>query len=131
MHRIGYAFCAEPGEPKRGAAGDAADRRAWFLWGDRLLPLREGENMVGRDPESDVWVDVGGVSRRHARVTLMDEMATIEDLGSKNGTFVNDGRAEAARPLTDGDRVRLGPIALEFRTRSGAGATETIRFTPG
>ena len=125
VHRVGYAFCAESIEP---AAGEAADeRRAWFLRQDHLLALHDGDNVIGRDPDCHLWIDAGGVSRRHARVRVDGDQATLEDLGSKNGTFVNGAPVQAAYALSDGDRVRLGPVELDFRTRSSR-PTETIRF---
>lgn len=127
VHRIGYAFCAESADLSRGAAG-GGERHAWFVLLDRVLPLTEGDNLIGRDPDCDVWLDVAGVSRRHARVRVEGDVVTIEDLGSKNGTFVNDAAIQGARPIADGERVRVGPVALDLRTRSSARATETIRL---
>jgi pSer/pThr/pTyr-binding forkhead associated (FHA) protein len=48
------------------------------------------------------------VSRQHARLTIEGEVATLEDLGSKNGTFVGDERLSSPRVLRDGDEIRLG-----------------------
>jgi DNA-binding winged helix-turn-helix (wHTH) protein len=127
VHRVGYAFCADSQEERRESGDGQEDRRAWFLLKDRLLRLHPGENLIGRDPECDVWVDEKGVSRRHARVRVEGDAFTIEDLGSKNGTFVNGAAVEGPHRISDGDRVRLGPVDLDFRTRSSA-ATETIRI---
>src|SRR4051794_5669307 len=60
---------------------------------------REGTDIVLPDPE---------VSRRHAAIRVQGGDVAIEDLGSTNGTFVNDQRIEGLRPLQDGDVVRLG-----------------------
>ena len=127
VHRVGYAFCSDP--PGTGTAnGGESERRAWLVWDDRVLQLGEGENVIGRDPDCQVWLDVRGVSRRHACIRIAGDVATIEDLASKNGTSVNDSPVGQARPLADGDRLRLGGVDLGFRTRSGAEATETIRL---
>jgi pSer/pThr/pTyr-binding forkhead associated (FHA) protein len=93
--------------------------------------LSAGDNLIGRNPECGIWVDAAGVSRRHARLRLDAESgdAAIEDLGSTNGTFVNEARVESPVTLRDGDTVHLGSVALTFRawladrTRS----TERIR----
>ena len=127
VHRIGYAFCSDAPGPGV-SSGAEADRRAWLVWNDRVLPLGEGENLIGRDPECQVWLDVRGVSRRHACLRVDGETVTLEDLGSKNGTTLNDSPVTQARPLADGDRLRVGDVNLGFRTRSSADATETIRL---
>ena len=52
------------------------------------------------------------VARHHARVVIDPDRVTIEDLGSKNGTFVRDVRIEHPVELNDGDEVRLGSVLL-------------------
>ena len=69
---------------------------------------------IGRLETADVVFDLSSISRMHARVSLVDASYLIEDLGSSNGTFVNEERLEAARPLADGDYLRFGP-ELELR----------------
>ena len=130
VHRVGYAFCGE-------VAGSAAARpasttsRFWLAWNDRTFALSRGENLIGRNPECGIWVDAAGVSRRHARLTLDTESgaATIEDLGSTNGTFVNETKVEAEVALRDGDLVHLGSVALTFRAwlPERSRSTERIR----
>jgi pSer/pThr/pTyr-binding forkhead associated (FHA) protein len=72
----------------------------------------EDDGRLGDDPE---------LSRRHARVSRgADGQLTIEDLGSANGTFVNDERIDAARTLDLGDVVRVGKTVLQVTDRSGA-----------
>jgi pSer/pThr/pTyr-binding forkhead associated (FHA) protein len=73
--------------------------------------------VIGRNPECGIWVDAAGVSRRHARVRLDADSgaAAIEDLGSTNGTFVNETRVESPMPLRDGDLVHVGTVPLTFR----------------
>ena len=132
VHRVGYAFCAEaPGTPATAPAGTGS--RYWLAWNDRTLVLSAGENLIGRNPESGVWVDAAGVSRRHARVRLDAETgaAAIEDLGSTNGTFVNETRVESPMPLRDGDLVHLGSVPLTFRAwlPERSRSTERIRRT--
>ena len=64
------------------------------------------------------------VSRRHARISF-DQDPWIEDLGSKNGTFVGDRQVTTRVRLSDGDRVRLGSFLLTFRVAQPAAATST------
>jgi pSer/pThr/pTyr-binding forkhead associated (FHA) protein len=65
------------------------------------------------------------VSRRHARLVLALDAATIEDLSSKNGTCVNDRRITGPTPLNDGDRIQIGTVTLTFRS-VGAVSTDTV-----
>jgi DNA-binding winged helix-turn-helix (wHTH) protein len=131
VHRVGYAFS---GEAIDLAPSAAAERRrysgAWLSWQSRPLRLVEGENVVGRDPRCDVWVDASGVSRRHARIVLADGRATVEDLGSRNGTFLRGERITAARTLTDGDELELGSATVTFRSWSDERGPETERLRP-
>jgi DNA-binding winged helix-turn-helix (wHTH) protein len=126
VHRVGYAFCggAVDAEPD---AVRARQSRAWLVWNERIMALAEGENLVGRDPGCAIWLDATGVSRRHARIVVREHESSIEDLGSKNGTSLNDAPVIAARPLTDGDRLVVGDVHLQFRTANTA-ATTTVRM---
>jgi diguanylate cyclase (GGDEF)-like protein len=76
----------------------------------RVIPLEEGETVVGRDPTAHVWVADPAVSRRHARL-VHDRVGgvVLHDLGSRNGTFVEGERVERRRRLEPGARVQLGP----------------------
>jgi pSer/pThr/pTyr-binding forkhead associated (FHA) protein len=71
-----------------------------------------------------VWIDVPGVSRRHARLTVppdaRDPHAVIEDLGSTNGTFARGQRTTGTDVVRDGDAIRLGRVSLVFRVWNGA-----------
>jgi len=87
--------------------------------------LDEGEHIVGRDPDAGVFLNQPGVSRRHARLTISAGEATIEDLGSKNGTFVGDQRVVGVRPLHGGDVVGIGSVKLVFLVLQGPHSTET------
>ena len=128
VHRVGYAFCGTVAEqPAAGAVGRSSGCKCWLVWNDQTLPLTEGENIVGRDPRCNVWVDASGVSRRHARISVEPDQVSIEDLQSSNGTFVSGRKLTAARGLADGDGIELGAAALTFRLWSDAGAkTERI-----
>jgi pSer/pThr/pTyr-binding forkhead associated (FHA) protein len=88
----------------------------------------EGENTIGRDPRSLVWIDASGVSRRHALIRVGDGGITIEDLGSSNGTFVGGREIHGPHELTDGDTIELGTAAIAFRAWPGGGPPETERI---
>lgn len=127
VHRIGYAFTAGGDEPDVGSAGRHGPE-AWLVWNERVLPLSRGEQVIGRDPSCAIWLDGTGVSRRHARIDVERDVATVEDLGSKNGTSVNGVPLASACRLADGDRITLGQVDVEFRTRSGTRETKTVKM---
>ena len=97
----------------------------WLVWETRQIALSEGENILGRAPDAGVWIDAPGVSRHHARIVLDAAGAAVEDLGSKNGTYVGGRRITASAPLDDGDQIRLGSMVVTFRIPPPAGSTET------
>lgn len=123
-HRYGYAFLDE----SVGASRDApAGRPGWTLvWSGGEARLDEGEHVLGRD--GDVCLDFATVSRRHARVRIEGDRATLEDLASKNGTWLNARRVEGAADLSDGDEIRLGSLRLKLR-RGGHHSTVTAAPT--
>ncbi len=81
--------------------------------------------VFGRDPELELFLDAPDVSRRHARIRVAGDEATIEDLESKNGTFVGDRRLGPATRLADGDSIRVGSVRLTFTAVRSRGSTET------
>ena len=92
-------------------------------------PLIQGPNIIGRTTDADICVDSTEVSRCHARVTVQGTTATIEDLGSKNGTFVCDQMIDQPTRLCDGDVLRIGDQRFEFRSwdQEGHDATWTMQ----
>src|SRR3954451_11386897 len=72
---------------------------------------------IGRDTSLPLHLDEDAqVSRRHARVTAQGGQAVVEDLGSTNGTYVNDQPIHSPRPIGPGDKVRIGLTVIELRT---------------
>jgi hypothetical protein len=108
--RFGYAFC---GETAPGALSPPAAPRWTALWAGREIPLPDGEHLIGRDEDCRIRSDSKRVSRHHARVRVTPERVVVEDLGSRNGTWVRDRRIEGAAELTDGDTVRVGPEVIQ------------------
>jgi hypothetical protein len=125
LHRFGYAFVADV---ELNVAEDDDDRPVlgWLLGDSWRLPLRGGEIVLGREGEGVVPLPSSSVSRRHATLIMNGRSATITDLGSKNGTFVDDVRADVATALRDGAQVRLGTLVLTFRTGGRASTTDTV-----
>ena len=76
--------------------------------------LGNGRNVIGRGTEADIRLPDTGVSRKHVDVVLEGGVATVEDLGSTNGTLVN-GRRVSRQALADGDVIRIGHSVLVYR----------------
>ncbi len=72
--------------------------------------LFKSEIIIGREDNVDVTIPASAVSRRHARLMLEGENYVLEDLGSSNGTYVNDEKLVQRQPLKSGDKIRLGQI---------------------
>jgi hypothetical protein len=127
VHRYGYAFAADIEDEglRDTVANTPARPTCWLTWRKRVFGLTEGEHIAGREPDVGVWLDSSKVSRRHARLVVSGTRATIEDLGSKNGTFVRGARISAPATLEAGDDIRIGPFTLIFRVARGPVSTET------
>ena len=111
--RFGYAFREAAAAMAETQVTDPSVRFR-LRWPDGRAALREGEHVLGRDPDLELFIDATSVSRRHAVIRVSGGEATIQDLGSKNGTFVADRSATAPMPLADGDVIRLGSVELTF-----------------
>jgi DNA-binding winged helix-turn-helix (wHTH) protein len=125
VHRFGYWFIGELRDPGAVSARDVQPRY-WLIWSSRQVAVSEGEHILGRAPDASVWIDVPGISRHHARLVVESQQATVEDLGSKNGTYVGDERVTSPRRLVDGDQIRLGPVVITFRIPPQVGATDSV-----
>ncbi|HEX2090086.1 MAG TPA: DUF3662 and FHA domain-containing protein [Actinomycetota bacterium] len=82
----------------------------------RTFPLAKDRVIIGRLGESDIVLGDPGVSRRHAEVRAEDGQYVIADLGSTNGTMVNESTI-GERVLQEGDRITVGKTVLEFRSQ--------------
>ena len=123
----GYRFIASvagrsPASDSRGVVFPSHS----VLRGKHEFALESGENLLGRDPGAQVRVDHPSVSRRHARIVLRSGRATLEDLESRNGTFVNGLRLDAPTELGHGAVIGLGPITLTFVVRSVSRSTQPM-----
>jgi DNA-binding winged helix-turn-helix (wHTH) protein len=124
VSRRGYRFSADV-TAAAAQDGGHASLRWWLSWNDTILPLSEGENIVGRSPKSAIWIDRVSVSREHARITVAAGRATVEDCGSTNGTCVNGTRITDRHPLVDGTTVTFGSEPAVFREWSDTAAPAT------
>jgi DNA-binding winged helix-turn-helix (wHTH) protein len=128
--RFGYWFigplAGSPVEASRPpASGATSTLPCWILFNGRQVQLVAGDNILGRAPDAIVWIDETNVSRHHARIYVDAMSATIEDLGSKNGTFMRGERLMAPRRLADGDEIQLGSVVITFRSPGAGDLTET------
>jgi DNA-binding winged helix-turn-helix (wHTH) protein len=128
VYGFGYAFCGQAAASATSMSGGAA--RARLLWANRTFLLGEGDNLLGRAEEAPTRIDVATVSRHHARILVSPGGATLEDLGSRNGTFLRGERVVSPRSLRDGDEIGLGRIRLTFRMSDRAGDLSTQNETP-
>jgi DNA-binding winged helix-turn-helix (wHTH) protein len=129
VHGIGYRFAGQvlasdpapsttqPGRPE-----------AWLLGESIRVALHAGENILGRGLEEVIEVEAPTISRRHARIIIGDSV-TLEDLESKNGTWLGDERLTAPRALADGDIVRLGSARFTFRLVRQPRSTESAEIS--
>lgn len=111
LERRGYRFIAPVEHIRGGTSQRHPSDVIRLLWNDRVVALNHGTYLIGRDPECEMWVNSSNASRRHAEFRFDAQGLSVRDLGSRNGTFVNDRRIETAA-LADGDEVRVGPARL-------------------
>jgi DNA-binding winged helix-turn-helix (wHTH) protein len=126
--REGYRWEVEVRrEEKAGArAAPGNTERCYRLFLEsREVSLEEGENLIGRDSDTAVWIDHTSVSRHHARICVTGERVTLEDLESKNGTYLRGERIGHPLSLSDGDTIRIGRVSMTFRVLSRVVSTET------
>jgi DNA-binding winged helix-turn-helix (wHTH) protein len=126
--REGYRWEAEIGheeEARPNARSNNRERSYRLFLESREVGLEEGENLIGRDDDTRVWIDHTSVSRHHARICVAGERVMLEDLESKNGTYLRGERIERPLPLSDGDTIRIGRVSMTFRVLSRIVSTET------
>lgn len=121
LHGYGYAFSA-PAAPPASSIGTITN---WIVCDGREIPLGDGEHVLGRDSDVRVELRSPAVSRHHARIVISGMSATLEDLGSKNGTSVRGQTLSAPIQLADGDEIQTGSFVLTLRTVSAKGSTES------
>ncbi len=92
----------------------------YLIIGPRQIPLREGENIIGRE-----LIGTPDVSRHHARILVKGLNATVEDLDSKNGTFTHGKRLESAMPLDNYQEIVFGRTRAIIRFAGPSHSTMT------
>ncbi len=120
----GYRFVAPIVRETMEAENRVANYR--LTRGTHAFALQNGENLIGRDPNVQVFLDHPSVSRRHARISITAGRVTLEDLNSRNGTSVDGRGITSPTDLHDGTVVGVGPITLTFVSLSGAASTRPM-----
>ena len=125
VHGFGYAFASDVStDPEQHASGARTD---WWLVSEKdQFRLETGEMIVGREPAANIYIDNGSVSRRHARVLVDGMGVTLEDLGSKNGTWVNGSPVTRPTILREDDEIRFGSVLMHLRQLTAPASTETL-----
>ena len=123
--RFGYAFRETVRHTETGRAAGGGGVSFRIRWVSGRVTLDQGEHVIGRDPNVEIYLDAPGVSRRHARIRIAAPMAAIEDLGSKNGTFVGGQRVDGSRSIGDGDVITVGSVRLTVSVAHTPSSTET------
>ncbi|HUF17945.1 MAG TPA: FHA domain-containing protein [Thermoanaerobaculia bacterium] len=120
--RFGFAFAAET--VLEGSESPAVrDRLFRVSAGGKSYDLQPGRNLIGRELDCTIVIDSPAVSRYHAVIEVSGPTAVIEDLGSKNGTFVRQHRITASVELRDRDEIEIGRTLLRFRIFDRRAAT--------
>ena len=120
--------CSRPVQSKDQSAAPAASLRILLRDGGVIeRQLAKPETTIGKGPQNDITLADPAVSTSHAAIRFEAHGYTIVDLGSRNGTFVNDVKLEAPRALAHGDVIRMGRCSLTYRL---AHASETAVLAP-
>jgi DNA-binding winged helix-turn-helix (wHTH) protein len=131
VHRFGYAFQEPPATQSDSVRLAEQTVRFRLVWEEGRVGLGDGDHVLGRDPDLQLFLDSPSVSRRHAVIRIAGAEATVEDLGSKNGTFVADQRLDSTTRLADGDVIRVGSVPLTFKVLRAWGSTHTEPHAEG
>jgi DNA-binding winged helix-turn-helix (wHTH) protein len=127
LHGFGYAFSADVTEDVHVQHSKPSENRCYrIVYGDREISLSGGDNVLGRSPDVAIFVDDVAASRQHANISINENGAILEDLGSKNGTSLNGLRINSPMMLTDGARVVIGSTTLIFRAFDVPATTRTL-----
>ena len=123
LHRVGYAFVGDAIVTGHTAGASPFCR---LIWRGEPIELFPGTSVIGRDRGCAVHIDADSVSRHHARVSIADNEVRIEDLGSKNGTWLEGERIQGSAALTDGASFRVGSETVRIEISVDARSTKTV-----
>jgi len=125
LHRVGYAFGGDAVIVSAAANdGVGAARIVWNGVAYAVPPA--GDSIIGRDRDATIHIDADSVSRHHARLRRSGYDVVVEDLGSKNGTWIGGERVHGAAVLADGISFRVGSETLRFERATNSPSTRTV-----
>lgn len=119
LPRVGYAFRRDSGEAN-------FEPQCSIVVNGAESALPAGVTVVGRADDCGVVVHASGVSRHHLRIAVTRNAAIVEDLGSKNGTWINGRKLGAVVAVRDGDEICVGSAVLRVRLSTSEQATTTF-----
>ena len=125
VHGTGYSFAATVRDDETRVPGSASYLHILVI-DHQQFRLKEGENVIGREPTADVFLALKSVSRRHALIRVMGTEATVTDLASKHGTFIGETVVQSEVPLDDGTLLRFGTVETLYRRWTGADPTDPL-----
>lgn len=79
-----------------------------------IFNLESGDSFIGRNPDCTISLDFHGISRKHFTITVEEAHVTLTDLGSANGTYLNNVKLTAPTVLKRGDMIKIGAVAMKF-----------------
>ena len=123
LHRVGYAFVGEA--TVTGAPPVTAEPAGRLIWRGTVFDVSVGESVIGRDRGCAIQMDADSVSRRHARLRVSPQGAWVEDLHSKNGTWIDGERIHDAVALADGASFKVGSETVRFEIGADHRPTKT------
>lgn len=115
LPRHGYRFVAPVVEIDERDGAVASSSVHTLQWADRHFPLREGATMIGRADDVDLQIVLPSMSRHHARIVVQGRDVTLQDLGSRHGSWRGTTRIDQAVTLAPGDEIRLGTAVLVYQ----------------
>ncbi len=121
IHGVGYAFNVLVSD-----IAAAPEVAAWLVGPTSRTGVPSGQSVIGREGDDVLALDAPTISRRHARLEVSGGTARVEDLDSKNGTFVNEVRVASAQALNEGDTLRVGSVVFTFRFARPETSTQTM-----
>lgn len=92
----------------------------------KVVRLRSEETVIGRQSGCELRIPSAAVSRRHCRLSFRDDVLSVEDLDSANGTLVNGERIEGIRALRPGDSLEVGPVVFTVKYQLTPEAEERL-----
>ena len=96
----------------------------------KVFPLMKNEITIGRDINNEIVINDAEISRKHCRLVMTADGFVIEDLGSTNGTWVNERRISSQHLLRSGESIRLGDNITLIYEMVGFDADATVASNP-